>query len=193
MNMLPDSAYGRQSYDIEKMGNSVIKFFLRTLAIIALVVAGVLAYFSFQGFNPDSSVVSFYESQAIVIIMFGLFSIAFLGAAIWIIFYSKIKISDFDAEVVAYHDAVEYKEHARVASKVIQHLEGKPSEFHVVFDFICGQRKSFTVKVQQCKILVEGDVGELIYKQNGEYLYFGQFTQQQPSALSPAPHSRQQW
>jgi len=194
--MLPDSAYGMipHSEFIKKHERWLVMTRALNLGVFAVFL--MLAYGTFLSFDSDSWLVLHFESQATPIIAFGGGSVAFLVILVRGVSDLRATASEAIAVAATYYDAAEYKEHARVASKMISPLAEHLSEFHIAFDFANGQRKSFTVDAQQYNTLFQGEVGVLIYKQNGEHLFFGQFTSPlQPSASTPVAHShsRQQW
>jgi len=194
--MLPDSAYGMIPYSVFIRKHRKWLAMGRALDFIVLAVFLMFAYGTFLAFDPDFWFVLFIESQSFAIIFLGGMSVASLCVLVWGMSGSLAKASEAKREAVNYYDAVERKGHARVASKMIHQLDEELSEYHIAFDFAYGQRKSFTVNAQQYNTLFQGEVGVLIYKQNGEHLFFGQFTShRQLSASTPVAHSHshQQW
>ena len=158
------------------------RFFLGVallVAILGVIGIGIYQYF----FSPDGWLIAFLAIFFLGDANFALYLLIFLGigvliAGIFVLIKGYRAISYAKEEAAIFSRAVEYSEHVTVVSKLSQNSTEDAFTYLVSFDFQDGKRKSFAVDITQYSTLLEGEVGLLSYKENGDRLFFLSF---QPS------------
>ena len=146
--------------------------------VLAVCVYGIVSALFF----PENWIATlFFNDPLYALIFFVPLAVGLPCVITWFAYRTLALKSNFMKEMTIYFNALEYSDYARVFSRMMQPppvgTDGVPT-YYVAFDLASGQRKSFTLDAMQYNALVEGEVGILSYKQNGEHLFYGQFSPQ---------------
>ncbi|MCL2378300.1 MAG: DUF2500 domain-containing protein [Defluviitaleaceae bacterium] len=149
------------------------------IATCILIIA-VAAYGINQAIHsPESWIISyFFFTPVAAIVVFTTAIISMTGGIIWLIIKGLLGTAEFKEKSNRYLKATEHRDYACAISKMVQQPVADSDDettYYISFEFLDGQRKSFTVDALQYNVIFEGEMGLLTYKQNGEHLFFGDF------------------
>ena len=148
-----------------------------SMLVLAVCIYGIISVIFF----PENWIASLFFDPLNALLFFVPIAVTMVCMTPWFVYRVVALKGNFKKEMTTYFSATEYSDYARVFSRMMQPppvgTDGVPT-YYVAFDLASGQRKSFTLDAMQYNALVEGEVGILSYKQNGEHLFYGQFSPQ---------------